>query len=275
MGEGSMWSYYTLPYLEQVAAKARTSAQEDAAANYNWAHSGPYTRQQRDSTPGMRNIFLAESPLPVFRCPSAGLPEHQYNASTHNWIVMERSPASYLGSATGLIDNQNRLDPATAVKMAGLDGVLFSQSKIAIKHILDGTSNTMILGEALHDSDSVDKKGATQESALGSIKDHWAMGSDDIDGTGPATAARDPSEALGSTAVPINFQNQFLGVEGCVLGGQPLNGADCQRLQLAYGSAHSGGAMIARCDTSVDFITDGVDVVVWRDMATRDSDFIP
>jgi hypothetical protein len=72
----------------------------------------------------------------------------------------------------------------------------------------------------------------------------------------------------------MNFQSRFLGVEGCILGGQPLNGVDCQRLQLAFGSAHANGTMVARCDASADFITDGIDPAVWRDMATRDNDFI-
>jgi prepilin-type N-terminal cleavage/methylation domain-containing protein/prepilin-type processing-associated H-X9-DG protein len=267
-GEGSMWSYYILPYIEAASAQARMKVGENSGGNYQWASSGPYTRAQIEGDKNYANIILCETPFPFFRCPTANLPEHQYNLSTHSWLVMERAPASYIGSATGLVNSQNIAD-AFGVKMGSLDGVLFAQSKIGIKDVLDGTSNTMLVGEALHDSAAVEKRGATAESALGSYKDHWALGSDDLDGTGGANAARDPSEALGSTAVPINYQNQFPIGEGCAAPG--ISGADCQMIQLAFGSAHPGGAQVLRCDGSAELVNDGIDAILWRDMATRDS----
>jgi len=267
-GEGSMWSYYILPYIEAASVQARMKVGENSGGNFQWASSGPYTRAQIEGDKNYANIILCETPFPFFRCPTANLPEHQYNLSTHSWVVMARSPASYIGSATGLANSQNIAD-ASGVKMGSLDGVLFSLSKIGIKDVLDGTSNTMLIGEALHDSAAVEKRGATAESALGSYKDHWALGSDDLDGTGGANAARDPSEALGSTAVPINYQNQFPMGEGCAAPG--ISGADCQLIQLAFGSAHPGGAQVLRCDGSAELVNDGIDAIVWRDMATRDS----
>jgi Tfp pilus assembly protein PilE len=264
-GEGSMWSYYILPYIEAVPQYMRMNVAEAAGKNYQWAYSGPYTPAQIQ-TPDYANIVMCETPFAVFRCPSAGLPEHQYNASTHNWIVMRRSPASYLGCATGLVANQNTTG-TNGIKMEQLDGVLFAQSKIGIKHVLDGTSNTMLVGEALHDSAAVDARGATAETALGSYKDHWPLGSDDIDGTGGPDKARDLSEGLGSTAVLPNYQEQFPKGEGCT----GLSGADCQAVQLAFGSAHGALTNIGRCDGSTETIADGIDPIVWRDLGTRDS----
>jgi prepilin-type processing-associated H-X9-DG protein len=157
--------------------------------------------------------------------------------------------------------------------MGSLDGVLFALSKIGIKHVIDGTSNTLIVGEALHDAAAVDKRGATAETAIGSYKDHWALGSDDLDGYGGPENARDPSEGLGSAAVPLNYQNQFQIGEGCSAPG--ISGADCQMIQLAFGSAHAGGAQVLRCDGSAELINEGIDLVVWRDMATRDGQIPP
>jgi hypothetical protein len=95
------------------------------------------------------------------------------------------------------------------------------------------------------------------------------MGADDIDGTGGPSAARDLSECLGSTAVPLNFQIQMEAVQPC---SNPPNGthADCQLLQLAFGSAHPGGAEILRCDGSVDIVLDDIEQVLWTELATRD-----
>ncbi|MBA4104640.1 MAG: hypothetical protein C0485_02700 [Pirellula sp.] len=267
-GEGSMWSYYILPYIEAAAAQARMNVGENAGGNFQWSYQGSYSRSAIEGQKAYANIILCETPFPVFRCPSANLPEHQFNMSTNDgWLVMQRSPASYIGSATGLLANQNTRD-ASQIKMGTLDGVLFALSKIGIKNVIDGTSNTMLVGEAMHDSGAVDKRGASAESALGSYKDHWALGADDIDGTGGPPMASDLSEALGSTAVPINYQNQFTIGEGCAT--QGITAADCQMIQLAFGSAHAGGTQVLRCDGSAELINEGIDVIVWRDMATRD-----
>ncbi len=266
-GEGSMWSYYLLPYLEESNAQARSKVGENSVNNFQWAFNGPYTQDQIENDPNSANILLCERVFPMLRCPSAALSEGHYDYSSWNWIVARRVPISYLGNATGLVEDQNLKD-VEGVCMGNLDGVLFALSKIAIKDIADGTSNTMLLGEALHDTAAQDRA-TRRESPAGNKKDHWAMGSDDIDGTGPASAARDMSECLGSTAVPLNFQTQALATDPC---SNPIAGTnpDCQRLQLAYGSAHPGIALYLRCDGSADSVDDSIDVLVWRDLATRD-----
>ncbi|HEX6963718.1 MAG TPA: DUF1559 domain-containing protein [Lacipirellula sp.] len=268
MGEGSAWSLYILPYMESTNEFARARAQEGGGKNYNWAHDGPYSVLDPDQD---RNVIISEHLFPVYRCPSANLPEHVFSASSYNWIVMRRVPASYLGGASGLCENQNlRGKPSSSapagIRMGDLDGILFPQSEIAIKHVLDGTSNTLIAAEALPDVIAIENM-AGPETALGSVKDHWSCGGDDLDGTGGPDQGRDPSEAVGSTAVPINFQTPFMGQNGC----QGLNGADCQRYQLAFGSAHSGMAQVVNCDGSVAVVNEDVDPVVWSAMGTRDS----
>jgi hypothetical protein len=181
---------------------------------------------------------------------------------------MRRTPASYLGSASGLCEDQNLRDTSANIRMGTLDGVLFALSKISIKHILDGTSNTLLAAEALPDIVAIEDMSGP-ETALGSVKDHWPCGGDDIDGTGGPDQGRDPSEGLGSTAVPINFQNPFLGGSGCRTPGMP--GADCQRYQLAFGSAHASLVQTVNCDGSVSIVNEDVDPAVWSAMGTRDS----
>ena len=58
-----------------------------------------------------------------------------------------------------------------------------------------------------------------------------------------------------------------MGQSGC----QGLNGADCQKYQLAFGSAHAGMTQVVNCDGSVAVVNEDVDPVAWSAMGTRDS----
>jgi prepilin-type N-terminal cleavage/methylation domain-containing protein/prepilin-type processing-associated H-X9-DG protein len=267
-GEGALWSYYIMPFVEATNLQNLLTV-STTSDGFNWAYPGPYTRAQIAGDPNYRNLIACETPVSMFQCPSAGFPANgQYDISSDNWHVANRQPCSYLGNASAYAVNQNHRD-ANQIPMGSLDGVLFNHSEVAFKHITDGTSNTMLLGEALHDVESQDRLGgASRETKAGNRKDHWYFGSDDVD-TGsliPPTGGSDFSEALGSTAVPMNFQDQYKG-QGCTGIADPI----CQQLQLGFGSAHPGGMQASYCDGSVTYLTDSVDAVVWRDLATRDS----
>lgn len=269
--EGSLWSFYTMPFIEQaniqklVQLGAKNGELSDDGLN--WAHPGPYTREQIANNRSYQNLIVCETPISVYQCPSIS-PRGQYDISYDTWHVINRQPSSYIGSASGIVTNQNGTEPLPAnnhvqKKMAGLDGVLFGASDIAFRQILDGLSNTMLIGEAAHDMARVDAVGGSRpEHQLGSRKDHWYYGSDDID-----TGSYDMSEAMGSTGVPMNLQNQATGVDPCAL----PSAAGCQALQLSFGSVHPGGMNLVRCDASASFLVEGIDDIAWRDLGTRDS----
>ena len=271
--EGSMWSYYLMPFIEEESAKNLTSIvrldQGEGDGWYQWARSSPYTHEQLINDPQFRNIIACETYVSVLQCPSADLRKHQWDTSTWSpgWIVMNRVPCSYLGSASGMAISQNAPGPDGGKAMQGLDGVLFGGNSIddglAFRKITDGLSKTLLVAEAVHDTEAVEQKGQQREDPQGSKKDHWYFGSDDIDNHG----GQDMSEALGSTGVPMNHQNNFIGVDVCESAAHP----DCQRAQLAFGSEHPGGMQGVRCDGSVDFFQEDIDPIVYRDLATRAS----
>ena len=128
------------------------------------------------------NVRIAETVLQVYRCPSAGLPEHQVDHSIDGWWVMRRVPASYLGVVSGLEIQQspscrlrNRKEPTGLSGVSKLsrrrrrDGWRPATSpanekatRITFGKITDGTSKTALVGEALHDVDTQDAKGSSR-----------------------------------------------------------------------------------------------------------------
>jgi prepilin-type processing-associated H-X9-DG protein len=208
------------------------------------------------------------------------LPEHQLDVTADNYYIMRRSPCSYLGVATGLQTKQYQAGDTYFLKgrpgpqdgnegYDGADGVLYGIDKddlsdkgVKLPFIEDGTSNTAMVGEAVHDYETQEQWGPNGEDKAGNRKDHWWGGSDDID-THPAS---DLSEFLGSTGVPINFQG--LASENQ----QMCSNADsnrCQMLQLAFGSEHTGVVQMVFCDGHVQIVQEDVDLVVWSDYGTR------
>lgn len=288
MFEGSSWSVYLLPYLEQNNAFSQMEIGEGSGHNYQWASPNEYSDAAALGS-DYRNIRIIETVIDAYRCPSMGLPEHQTDRSSDGWWVMYRVPASYLGVATGLQRVQfpsyylrGRAAPPEAPFYQGADGVLVAVHKdedskqgIGIRQIEDGTSNTVIVGEAWHDVETEADEGRNIEPPAGNRKDHWWGGSDDIDttlgggsGTEGSASIRDLSEFLGSTAVPINFQRTSdENRQMC----QSSTSKDCQALQLAFGSEHPGLALMGFCDGHVEPVQQDIDPIVWSNYGTRAS----
>lgn len=279
LSEGSMWTAFILPFMEDQALRDLLRIGEaDGSTNYQWAHPSPYATYP--TAPEYANLRACETAVSILRCPSAGLPDGQFDQSSDGWFVMRRSPISYLGSISGYLKDQNVIDYAIKTlrmkaeklqdgviivvskpNVATVEGQTFAVSPVSIRNVRDGTSKTLLIGEALHDVAEQIRIGGNRESALGDHKDHWAIGSDDID------VDNDFSEGLGSTGVAINFAAGRSTQGLCSAPGS----ADCQALQLGFSSAHPGGTHGALTDGSVQFFIQDTDALVWRDYGTRAS----
>jgi len=255
LAEGSMWSGYILPFMEDEQLRNLMTFGEDAGGNFQWAHPGPYRYPITDKT--YRNVIAVETVIPMYRCPSNALPSFQYDVSSDNWHVMQRVPGSYLACASGVVVDQN--NPRG---MRDLDGVMFGRHKnekprpITLKKIKDGTSKTIMIGEARHDVIAQQNIGMEREAARGDHKDHWYIGGDDPD------IENDSSECLGSTGVKPNLHQTM----GC---GEGYTDAQCQMLQISFSSNHPGIVNVAMMDGSVTRVETSIDEDVWSRMGTR------
>jgi prepilin-type N-terminal cleavage/methylation domain-containing protein/prepilin-type processing-associated H-X9-DG protein len=238
---GPMWSAFLLPNIEQQPLFDTLTLDQERYAD--WAVSS--ATESYDTYPATgRNIRACETVIEAFRCPSANIPLHVVDISVDGYYVNKRVPATYIGCASGTVTNDSYNN------FFNLDGVLFNRSKITFADIRDGTSMTLLVGEALPEFAN---DATAPEDLNGTFKDHWYIGGDDTDTDRPSSDLHglDHSEGLGSTGVGINLPNGTAAAELC------------------FGSAHSNGCQVVLCDGSVHFINQTIDTTTWKCLGCR------
>jgi len=190
---------------------------------------------------GSANERACATYLSIFRCPASVAPRH-----TNVQGVTGRVPANYLACATGIALDESGPPPVVSSQK---DGVFYLNSATRVRDILDGTSQTVAVGEAEHDvgTQGIDHGGTVH------IVDHWYIGS-------PMIHQSDLSECLGSTAARVNALF--------------APGAFIDEKELGFSSRHPGGAQVLLADGHVTFISETIDRSVWSAMGTRDREDI-
>ncbi|MGI6418498.1 MAG: DUF1559 domain-containing protein [Thermoguttaceae bacterium] len=184
-------------------------------------------------------------PIATMLCPSDNGPEQRYQPGTRYGAKGNYAP--FFGN----IDFG-----AAATNSAGhLDGAFQYRRKVAMRDILDGTSNTMAFGEMLRGTkDQDDGRGAyfydyvaggwifTRETPNSAVPDGLL--------TSWCTAERNKPE--------LNLP--------CVAAGTEFPGPN--RGHAASRSRHPGGVQVALCDGSVRFAAETVGLQVWQAMGS-------
>jgi prepilin-type N-terminal cleavage/methylation domain-containing protein/prepilin-type processing-associated H-X9-DG protein len=248
-------------------------------SNIGWGVHGylmPFMEQQT-----LRNLIVLEKPWDTqmaisnvrimgFQCPSdtrseevrdtgAGKPflyPTNYGFNMGTWMVYD--PASHTGG----------------------DGVFYPNSDLPLSRVTDGTSNTLLSGEvkawtpytrdggpASTQIPNTVAEATAQVVSGGEKKDtghtEWPHGRVHHSGI---TAAMPPNTAtpfdLNGVQVDGDFNSYQEGKNGSA--GQPTYA------MITVRSYHAGQAQVGMVDGSVQSINDGVDLLVWRAMATRD-----
>jgi prepilin-type N-terminal cleavage/methylation domain-containing protein len=240
--QGLAWTAWILPQLEQQAVADLLDFGCDEGSQFAWRHPGLPNPSPQSSNVSERQIFACSQVIPVFRCPSSTAPQQVYNRSTYDrWVVWRRTPANYIGCASGLATSQQDVHQGrrhqTDRMMLELDGLFFNDSEPGFDHVVDGLSNTLLVAEA--EPVGIDAAPDTVEPR--GTKDHWAIGGDDPD------VSCDISESCGSTGVPMN---------------EMLN-------ELSFTSRHAGGVQGVLADGSVHFFSESIERLVWQRLGNR------
>jgi len=225
-----LWSAMILPQMDQ-------------APLYNtlvWAYPGGGNAA---------NIAACQAVIPIHRCPSMVQPlRGDYNGITGRVPVSYRVVADSLASSD---DNSTRPAPYNTAAYGSLErfplnGIMYGCSSTSLRDVLDGSSNTLMVGESYTDVDY------TKD---GQGMDYWAMFAPQIDNWQPgAVTGTEYTEAAGSTVVRINARLDPT-VHGVLM-------------EMAFGSYHVGGAHFAMADGSVRFLSENMDLTLYQSLAT-------
>lgn len=216
-GHMFLWSGQILPYLE---------------ANNLFGQIDP--KADWDVAPNVETLRVR---LPVFLCPSANAPE------AVNHIVRDRVPSNYLACASGLTARES--GTGSMVFHRNIDGMFYTNSRNRDADVTDGLSNTILVGEALFlfEVQGPDSFGNLQ------VIDHWSIGS-------PSMSDGEMSEALGSTAAPINTWKRAAT-------------SFIEDIELGYSSRHAGVVQAVFGDGRVTAISESIDMTIWNGIGTR------
>jgi prepilin-type N-terminal cleavage/methylation domain-containing protein/prepilin-type processing-associated H-X9-DG protein len=258
-----------LPFVEQQALWEQVS---NPTAN-GFAAMGPWpNRSLADHATAAYAPWMTD--IPTFRCPSdpgIGLPSH--GRTNYAACLGDSGTLSQRGSTNdnGTVDNSGTsLGTIVPIALSTCRGVFFPRRKMNFRDVLDGTANTIAMGEIPTDLGDNDKRTRAVDSPAANP---WTTNSQPscapfIDATRPqfwdaATAPFSAETAPGEQrrgskwAFSKPLYSGFLTIlppngEACLSGDQESGGWP------SAGSRHQGGAHVLMADGAVRFITDSI-----------------
>jgi prepilin-type N-terminal cleavage/methylation domain-containing protein/prepilin-type processing-associated H-X9-DG protein len=223
-GQDGIWSWpvWILPFLDQAPLADRIGA-------------GPLLLTQAAAAPD--RLALMQQPLTVFRCPSdTGPPLNQFrqvpaggsgNVNCTTGCV-PLATSNYVATNDSY-DIKRTLPTFTVRPSNGMMDQTIIISPRRIRDIVDGTSNTLMIGERAY--------------FLGGINGQFTAGAGVVFGANGDSERQD--------------QQGMVYTMGC--GRYPINCTDVAACSRGFSSNHVGGAHFVFCDGSVKFLSENVD----------------
>ena len=232
--EGASLFVVLLPFVEQQNAFDQINLEEVPiwSANTTWAPvSNPIVAA---------SINVISEQLPVYVCPSDNLEPVCQGAHGTTIEPATGSYAGCMGNATPGAQNSKKYSGHSSPDLA--NGMFIYVKGIGHKEILDGTTNTILIGE-------------TQEGHRSGQSNIWSNGNRF-------------TSSLRTTSTPMNFPLDPNGTDGLVFSGS-VTGAAGGRCNGGFGSSHSGGANFGFGDGSAHFLNENIDTLTYSQIGTR------
>jgi prepilin-type N-terminal cleavage/methylation domain-containing protein len=213
-GTSFSWTFYLLPFMDQTAHYKKFDS------NYPIANSG-YPQSNA-------NRVAASIPMSWARCPTDQAPATaNTHAATDVGNIRPHATTSYAGSAGSFDGNQAGWPHENQERR---NGIFYRDSRIDMKDVRDGLSNTIFVGET-----------AWQLNGNGRL-----YGSSSTQGYAN-TANGQSSRFMASGQLALNHPTGFT-----TPGGVALTPAD------AFSSEHEGGAHFLMGDGTVKFVNENI-----------------
>lgn len=206
----------------------------------------------------INNDLAVKAKVPTFLCPSDPMVENPLgwgaiNYRTNQGTTILWSPIS------------GPSDPNAAIPPS--NGLFFLDSKTRFGDLLDGLSNTAMFSEA--------GRGDFSNAVVSRSDTFWPQ-------TNPANADEAYRDCEAINANDLSFQ-RFSDVGAPWLRGyhstttyfhvSPPNKRSCMyppgRIATAAQSYHPGGVQVAKADGSATFVSNSIDLAIWRALGTR------
>jgi prepilin-type processing-associated H-X9-DG protein len=249
---GNNWRYCLLPYMEQGALYSQLNSKTGSFASSDTAGSG-YSG----------NTVLRNLVVPGWNCPSSpwSPKDNPSNVTYHNGD--QGQTHDYVGIAGATPDPAGR----TGLCLAGnygstwcSNGMLFPNGWMRMADVLDGTSNTVIVGEQ---SGAIYNSSNERLHISANYYGGWTGHTQTCRPTNPVTSGC-TTDLWGAGVTTINTAIRI---------NQPFTTAACDQTydgNTALNSSHPGGANFLRVDGSVSFLSETTDMTTLACLATRD-----
>ncbi len=238
--------------------------------DFTWVASmGPYIEQTawfdlfdfklalgNDANEKGRRVYIK-----LFGCPSDGMVKNEWQTKT--WCRWRANYVVNFGNTNFMQDNQGSPKPNSNEDADSYDannqyfwGAPFQPRRLTrLSQITDGTSTTLLMSEtlALPDTSSLSYTWG------GIISDVNTGGGQQFTGWFP------PNDQSGDIIVRQLLDVSFYAQNDIPY---PVLGGSYHDVKLAARSHHTGGVNASRCDGSVNYYTNNIELFVWRGLAS-------